>query len=1417
MRASLPHIFLASLLLLGRLVHAAPQVITGASLPGPKATLGTPATLLIVGDRGVSARVTAPAGRVRVTAWLRYNGKGEAYRLVPYGIKAGDASASHTVDALASGVPCSVTVLHRGGELPISITRGALPPEAKSELTRLQTAQQQAVLDPDQAGEDGPGLGEDAPDDAHPVDARALPLPTVLLERLEVATVSGPLIITAMGSDRITYAPGATGSATVSVRNLSAVPQSGTLTVEMTEGLATRTPLWSGPLTVDGGGTLERTLPLAVGLALWGRGIEARMTTPVGEDRGAHAVSVVTNPWMVAFHGQGLPQFGSQHWTPEEAERQAESIAAANRATYCNVYEAFAWAPCDFSEMTPETDEPFYSGQTQYAKRRSALQTLHRVFHQYGIACVTYGKSCASGLPGMEYALAHPERMNVFSPAGFAHEAISVDVIDRMLEGRYRSHGRDEDFWQYWMSAWTALGNVEAAEDGVDEIARSAKLLGWDAVRYDGHFSAWRDPAMSARLVRHAADRLTRQVPGFGLGYNYMGPQHSTPQGAFGDAELAACARGGGLIMSEYYRGILGPVRDNIEHLRWGGDATRLHGGHWLAILDDKSDWNAALTLASGARPMGGSTRFNKFATRYSAFILDPAMRRLHRPEVVLTPVGAARFRWDAFVYEKELSADRTALILQLVNAADSLTFHAAGRPPTGTNPPQTDVAFQLTLPPGYTAESVVACDDASSFQTQAATLTGNRLTIPQVSLWTLAVVTLKRTAPPRTLAELCEAPVVFTGTAAMSNEELRAQLKIGAGIGPDLAARVQAGKVAITPAVLDAILAPGAPVSAGPGEKAYQPASFIAHRDGLDRAGAPAGTPLNLQRDGRPDIHCVRGVFSHRDRLDEALARVKGARVTFSSLDNGRVACGEKLSEKNVCCLTGFPTPRQLAQTDVVLLDDIPAPAFTREQRRQLLAFVENGGSLLVLGGWYALSKGNYEGSFLEEALPISVVQQSYLLRLRGTEQRIRPTAEFTRLLGGAVPDFGTAGAVEWMNHLQLKPGAQVLLTAGERPLLIAGHCGKGRVAVWAGAHAGAPSTPYWQSAVWPAVLGRVVTYLATGADAASPPDPALAGRLAGAQRALEGKVEPGAALTALREVLAANTPSAACYVATYLLENPGKVSPDAYDELIEGVLPHISATPEWQGLGEEFQDDPPPMLNRLVAEIAAGAQAGLGFETIKEWDIPDVTRVRCLAAAADKSALPYLQGLERTLAAKEQRWAALIAAHEQSTDTVADLYMTRLLRPFVAYARLRCGERTEETLSALCRGALDLPYYAWRQRWILESAEGAVSEAQQAANPEALRQAHARVARARRAVRELDAATRQAARLFTPTVVGMDAPGRHAAARALAQADSRKALPLALAFIDACTGEELAAMPELDRATLESVGSFYRGRVGR
>ncbi len=1412
-----------------------PTVVTlaAADLKGKKAKLAGAEHVLVVAD-GLAAKVPAGAGRVRVQAFLRYNGKGEAYRQTPFTLTVGTESAVLTVDALAAGQPLSVDVVNRGAPLNLAIRQGALPPAAITELRRLETtAATAAGPNAGSAKSAATGLAGLAELD-EPTNASAEPVPMVLLDRVEITPLSGPLLVAGVTSDKLTYRPGDAATVKVVLENVGAQPVRGAVSVDFIEGLDTRRRVDASEVDVAAGAKLTHTCQIPVGTALWGRGIEAAIQSPSGTDRATHAFGVVTHPTMAAIAGRGLPQFGSERWTPEQAGQEAEKLAQANLANYANCYEAFAWAPCDFSQMTAADNAPMHSGQTQYSKSRSSLQILNRVFHKYGIACVTYGKACAAGLPGVQYALRHPEQMNVFSPAGFAHEAISVDVLDRMLEGRYRQHGKDEDFWQSWISSWVLMGNLDAANFGCDEIVRSAKMFDWDAVRYDGHFSVWKNPAMSARFVRHCAERIQSQAPGFGLGYNYCGPQHSTPEGAFTDIELAACARDGGLIMSEYYRGLLGPVKQNIDHLRCVGDATRLHGGYFLAISDDNSIWASALMMAGGARPMGGGTRFNKFATRFSAYVLAPDMRRLQDPGKVIHPGKNSDFRWDAFVYEKPVSSTESLLLMQLVNVTEGFSLGGQYRPPAGVSGPRQDIEFDLALPAGYQSAGVQAWDAEDEAVPMAAALTGNRLTIPRLRVWTLVAVKLRKSAEAANLPDVCEIPLHFDQAGGAAAEQSRADLKIGAPVGPDMVAAINAARTKITPAMLSQILAQGEPADNNPGAATYTPSDFTTHKVGVD-AGLWKGeaAPLRLRRNGHPDVLVVRGVFSHLDRLEEALANLPNAVVHDAYLSNGRGACGTALAANNTPCLADWPDRAALAGMDVVILDEIPAPALSLAQRRDLLDFVQGGGSLVVLGGWYSLSKGAWEGSFLEEALPVEAVQLPHLLRLKEPDQRLVAGADFSLVLGAAPPDFGIQEAVEWINHIRLKSGAKVLMAAGTQPVLVAGACGEGAVFVWAGSHSGAPVAPYWEAGFWPKVLTLVLAKSAAGAAATTPPDPALASRLAAIRESMTGKaidelLDPGAKpgkavagkvlLADLGFLLEAGSGDDAVLVARYLLEHPVDFDPVQTGELIDAIVPKITPSAAWAKLGERYVNDPPQMVGALVADIAAVSLKTVKYATIERWALQDpVRRLRCIAVSADPAALPALEAEFAKLVVQENTWGALVASGDYSTATVHDIYETRLRRPFIAYAMLRCGKRDEETLYHFCRGVSELPYYAWRQRWILDGARAGMADATRAGDPSAIIAAKGRIRAAQAAVQQLDRAILCARPLFRPEVVGTDAIGLKAAARALQEADCRRAMPIALEYLQALPQESLPAINALKEARLSGLRAAYRARAAQ
>ncbi len=1217
---------------------------------------------------------------------------------------------------------------------------------------------------------------------------------------LGLAALAGAEVRITVASDRLTYAPGAKGTLTVTLTNSDDAAVAGTLAVRLVEGIDGATPVANEPLTLAPRVPAVRSYPFDAGAAQWGHGIEARFTGDKIYALGTHAYSVIVNPFQTAIHGVGLAMAGTDTWDDAQTRAECERLAAQNIANYCNLYEAFAWAPCDYSKMTLENDEPFFSGQTQYCRKRSTIQTLHQIYHKYGINAITYGKSCAAGQPGVEYGFKHPEQMNVFSKAGFCHEDISVDVLDRMAEGRYRKFGYAEDFWQRWISSWTQMGNVDAADYGVDEIARSAKQLGWDGVRYDGHFSCWNNPEMSARLVKHAADRLQAQIPNFGIGYNYFGTQHDDPEFAMTDMELAAAAHGGGLMMSEVYRNYVGNVLPNIRHLQSVGDAIRMNGGYFLTIFDGGGPFNVALCYAGGARIMaggGGMTLFNKFATRFSQYILDPALQRLQQPERIIEPADDPGFLWDSFIYEKRVSDTHSQLILQLVNVTRNLDFRITPspprKPPLGENPPREDVAFHLQLPAGYTAERAFVTDDYADFTPQDAVFTGSTLIVPRVGLWTMVVIDLKTTTPPRTLADVCAQPL-------------------------------KKGKP-ITPAVL-ADIVKGQLVSAGPTlAMLTAPADFTQHADDVDRQDfAGTDAPLTLWRNGRIDIHYARGIFDRLNRPWEAIMRLKNCRVTTSSLDNGRLGCGAQLSPKNAACLTGFPARFDLSLQDVLVIDNVPAAGFTQAQRHDILDFVKGGGSLLVLGDWHGLSKGCWEGSFLEEALPVRVKQSNYLLRLQGANQKIVPTPAYAQVLKKTPPDFGPGPSIDWTSQIQPRDGAQVLLKAGERPFLVVGRCGAGRVAVFAGSHSGAPAQPYWQSEAWQAVFADVLAYLAEPAAAVTKPGPELADIHTRLDLAANSRKFPPPAETTqlLRSLLAAGREDEALYTATLLLEHPEAVSSADCCLLALQLVPSITtANPKWRALGEKYQYDPgledkempettPDNLlgkegvkgsDLLAAVIAAKTLPDLTADTFLQWNGLDTqVRLWCIGLIADKNAVPYLRKVNAALLAQERAWAALPSGQRTNQFT------TRLIRPFVAYALLRCGARNDDTLYDFCRGAMELPYYAWRQHWILEGTYDGSG-----IDPAIAR---ARLASAQRAVWQLDYAQQLLPQLFQPEVVGTDDAGKRAALRALKEADCLKSVPLALDFLNHLDAKDLPAFRDLAGAKIEPLRQYMKGK---
>ncbi len=240
-----------------------------------------------------------------------------------------------------------------------------------------------------------------------------------------------------------------------------------------------------------------------------------------------------------------------------------------------------------------------------------------------------------------------------------------------------------------------------------------------------------------------------------------------------------------------------------------------------------------------------------------------------------------------------------------------------------------------------------------------------------------------------------------------------------------------------------------------------------------------------------------VRGLW-HRDyRIEEAIAHAGGGVPADAWAWDGCGSGWPGPGDQGGGGIGGFPPEPELARYAVVVLCNVNAAALA-PHLRGLCEHVRAGGGLLVLGGRFALGRQVRE-SALGELLPVTCPGEGrWLSDLVATPGGVAVTpGPDAGLLAGAAELTGTR--LDWHHRVQAKPGSQVLLQAGDAPILVRGTAGKGRVAVFAGTVMGDPdagASPLHLHAAWPRVAGELLRWLAEpAADPGSLPEALRAG----------------------------------------------------------------------------------------------------------------------------------------------------------------------------------------------------------------------------------------------------------------------------------------------------------------------------------
>lgn len=188
------------------------------------------------------------------------------------------------------------------------------------------------------------------------------------------------------------------------------------------------------------------------------------------------------------------------------------------------------------------------------------------------------------------------------------------------------------------------------------------------------------------------------------------------------------------------------------------------------------------------------------------------------------------------------------------------------------------------------------------------------------------------------------------------------------------------------------------------------------------------------------------------------------------------------------------FPdTEAALDDYDLVILSDIGANSLQlapgvferaevgRDRIETLASWVEDGGALLMIGGYLSFSGFQARAAYAQTALP-----RVLPVTLLDCDDRVEQPAGVTpQVLDADHPALGGAGA-EWpallgYNRVVANPGSSVLATVGTDPLVAVSECGRGRSAVFT-----SDCSPHWAPPAfcddWPgytSLFGGLATWL--------------------------------------------------------------------------------------------------------------------------------------------------------------------------------------------------------------------------------------------------------------------------------------------------------------------------------------------------
>jgi len=206
-------------------------------------------------------------------------------------------------------------------------------------------------------------------------------------------------------------------------------------------------------------------------------------------------------------------------------------------------------------------------------------------------------------------------------------------------------------------------------------------------------------------------------------------------------------------------------------------------------------------------------------------------------------------------------------------------------------------------------------------------------------------------------------------------------------------------------------------------------------------------------------------GINASAYRVEQAVATVKHATVRHSYYTSN--VYGNRLDYVPA-------SVEELFGYSAVVVGNVDIEAIGTDLTAYLDYYVRHGGTVLVLGGMYAFGHGQYKGSSFDRLLPVASGTTFDVARA-DRPLTLVPDPGASWLTGLAWTD---GPAVRWRHvPASVRPGARIVVRAGDAPFLVEHRIGRGRVWVVLGAALGTGEghTPFWQWKDWPRLLARL------------------------------------------------------------------------------------------------------------------------------------------------------------------------------------------------------------------------------------------------------------------------------------------------------------------------------------------------------